>query len=511
VDWVYMLCSAGHIFPDAAPIIHHSAYLKTDARQHIDRWNMIATIGAQASGKTYLLLRMLGQDLDHISDLGPRDGDGRVEFRYLSPLERVPMAVRSAWYEETRSRGEPMPATNLDSAMPAGIFEQQLPQALEAIRELIRRTVADGDRRAADWGTTFRQPLVLRSDTRGQRTWTGLADLPGELFLPNSPHTRQQVKLRDYDGLIWVLDPAVAADALDPMVQDEIIGTVSYADVIDGSLRPGATAGVGADFVRTVRDQSQVEIGEHLALLEGPMTANSGPPLDLMVAISKCDLIHAALGTKNLNNLGDPGDVANGVAGYLGHLIRRRERRGAQDADPDADHLIQYMYGSSAVEESVRTRRIRQIAEGLIEHYSQPVAFWNLVHDGGADPITIPAAGDPDNARQLWRMTVPSIADHLEQACLPGAADRLHLRDLIMSAVGCGIAYGLGYSAPIYRLLQNDWMNLTFFLCSPLSKVPVKIEGDLITPLSGGRFPRVQERSAALTQLLLVSLRKARR
>jgi hypothetical protein len=510
VDYVYVLCGGGHIFPDSAPVLHHGAYQPGDARQQIQQWNMIAAVGAPASGKTYLLLRMLYQDLDNINDLGPSNMEGRVEFRYLSPLERVPLAVRLGWYDDTRASGHPMPATNRDGGgMPAGLLGQELPEALDKIRELIQRTVLDGARRAAEWGMSVRQPLVVRSDTHGVRTWTGLADLPGELFLPGSQSARQQVQLRNYDGLIWVLDPAVAGDALDRMVEDGLGDRATYTDVLDGSLRPGATATLGPDVVRTNRDQIQVQIGEHLSVLEGPMTVNIGQSLDLMVAVTKCDLIRTALQNKNLSDLGEPGAVASGVAGYLGHLVRRREREGPPDADPDSARLVEYLYGAVTADEEIRRRRIRQLANGLIEHYSDQRAFWNLVHEGRADQVRIP--GGPDHAILPWPIQVPSIATHLDQAVLPGAAGRLHLRDLVMSAVGCGVAYGLGYQAYLFRLLHKDWMNCTFYLCSPLTTVPVTIDGERLTPLGGGRFPRAQERSAALTQLYLTSLRKARR
>jgi hypothetical protein len=515
VDYIYLLCGDGHIFPEATPVLR-SHGPAADAKQHIDIWNMVAVVGAPAGGKTYLLLRMLSQNPNNTDGWETDQEERRLRRRKLTPLEEVVFTAWSKAYQETQATGRPMPATGgTPIAFPAGLLSEELHEALEAIRELIRLTVVDGDRRARTWGTGFRQPLVMRTDSQGDRTWTGAVDLPGELFLPDSRNVRQSVKLRAYDSLIWVIDPVVAA-ALDPFVAGSLPAEEEERKkLLGGSLRPGTTVQTPAQVIRINRDQIQIEIGQHLSLVDGLFAVDEGHSLQLLVTVTKCDLIHATLDkkgmpdAKKLTDIGRPGAVARGVFGYLAFLANRWARR-ALDTDQATARLLSYLHAGDGVDPSVRQARIEQIGRELLEHYSDRDNFWNLVHGGELDAVEIPAGSHL--AIQPWTINVPSIGTHLDQLSRPGSASQIHLRDLIMSALGCGIAYGLGHDSALFEILREKWLNLRFFLCSPLGTVPVEVEDFHLKPLDDNdRFPGARERSAGLTQLLLSVLGKVNR
>ena len=511
VEYTYLLCGGGHIFPDVVSVFTQRPNTQRPNTQRIDGWNMVAAIGAPASGKTYLLVRMLHQNLDNPDayDLSPSAG-GRVRLRQLTPLERVPLAVRAERYKRTLSEGEPIPPTNTErEGKPEGILNRALPSALEeGIRQLVIRTVVDGHRRAEEWGRTFRQPLVLRTDSQGRRFWTGVADLPGELFNPDNTQPQEAGKLRGFDSLLWVVDPVVAANALDWLKKESLPDDADYPMVLDGSLRPGASENSGHKVVRGNRDHFQIEIGRQLTLVDGIMTRGPEQNLNLFVALSKCDLIHTALRRKRLTDLGAPGVVRLGVARYLFTAARKlaEQRLTADDA---STQLLRHLHGGAAGSVAARRERIEHIADGLLAAYSDAGRFWNLVHLGRADAVVI--ADGPTMNLQGWHLCVPSLSEHLAAALVPASGQRLLLRDLVMSALGCGVMYGLGHQDAVASLLHDDWLTIRFFLCSPLGTVPVSVGDQLITPLVGGdRFPQAHERSAALTQLILAVLGKAR-
>lgn len=515
VEYTYLLCGGGHIFPDVVSVFAPGGSPGGGAQrpnaQRIDGWNMVAAIGAPASGKTYLLVRMLHQNLDNPDayDLGPSAG-GRVRLRQLTPLERVPLAVRADHYKHTLSEGMPIPATNAErEGKPEGILDRVLPAALEeGIRPLVTKTVVDGQRRAGEWGRNFRQPLVLRTDSQGRRFWTGVADLPGELFNPDDTQPQEAGKLRGFDSLLWVVDPVVAANALDWLVEESLPDAADYPMVLDGSLRPGAAERSGHKVVRGNRDHFQIEIGRQLTLVDGILTRGPEQSLNLFVAVSKCDLIRAALRRKCLTDLGSPGVVRLGVARYLFTAARNLAEQRLTADEPGAQ-LLRYLHGGAAGSAVARRERIEHIADGLLAAYSDAGRFWNLVHSGAADAVVV--ADGPTMNLQGWHLSVPSLSEHLAAALVPGSGQRLLLRDLVMSALGCGLMYGLGHQDAMAGLLHDEWLAIKFFLCSPLGTVPLSVDGQLITPLAGGdRFPQAHERSAALTQLMLAVLGKAR-
>ncbi|GAA3456966.1 hypothetical protein [Dactylosporangium matsuzakiense] len=523
VEYIYVLCGDGHVFPYSAPAFHRFGH-ERDARRRVDRWNMIAAVGALASGKTYLLIRMLNQELANTQNNFPQHNGRRVERHQLNPLEQFPLDLRSAEYNKTVSELRPMQPTQAEETRPAVLLKIQLPEAVEAIRELIRKTVLDGERRADRWGHGFRQPLVIRTTSSNQITWTGIADLPGELFSSDPGSARERAMLRAFDALIWVIDPAVAAGALDKMARAPISDEADYASVLDGSLRPGTTAVEDTRQVRADRQQDQFEIGRRLTLKDSDYIAAHGRPLEMLIAVTKCDLIRAGLrkdrlsteGGRRLDALGRPGLVRRGIGAYLAS-VTRRWRAGEIVPDEHSLRLLSYLYPSAAVQLDVVERRVNQVIDGLLDHYSQEEAFWGLVHEGQRDIVEIPGGGDM--ALPAQRIEVLSIGEHQDQSTEPGSSERMLIRDLIMSAIGCGVAYGLGHDTALFNLLQQETQRVRFFLCSPLGTVPVsRAEGQpgyaqtyRLEPMnSDDTFPYMGDQSAALTQLLLASLRKAR-
>jgi hypothetical protein len=511
VDFSYLLCGGGHIFPDATPVYRSGLQRRPDeARQSIDQWNMVAALGAPASGKTYLLVRMLKQNLDNLTQWNAPDDPDRIRLRKLSPLEELPMTSRIGKYNDTRQTGRAIQPTGTDrQATPAGLLEEQLRDALAAIQELVRRTVVDGERRAQQWGRQFRQPLVLRTDSGARRTWTGVADLPGELFDERRSNHREAGMLRAFDALLWVVDPAVAPNATEWMATESV---AEERLLLDGSLRPGTVTGygAGAEVVRGNRESIQDDIGQQVTMVDGLFATNEGRPLQMLVAVTKCDLIRAALEKPGLDlrDIGAPGDVERGTATYLSVAMDRWAK--GTGADPGATQLLTYVWGAGTTEPAVRQRRAVQVARGLLDHFSQPGEFWKLVHVGTDNEVGIP--GGDMTAEVPQHIRVPSIDEHLDSALQPGSGGLILLRDLVMSAVGCGLAYGLGQQNALFRMHSEPWITLRFFLCSPLATVPIAVDDIRLKPLDPrDSFPRVDDRAAALTQLLLAVLGRARR
>jgi len=501
VDYAYLLCGGGHIFPESAPLFSVEGPSHAEPR-HVDVWNMVAAIGAPASGKTYLLVRMLQQSLDNPSNWDSADAD-RIRLRQASPLEQIPLEFRSRMYAETITAGLAIPPTGIDTTgAPAGILATTLPEVLDAVRDVIGRVVVDGGQRSIGWGTAYRQPLVLWTDVRGRRrTWTGLADLSGEQFASDAPG-RDTAQLRRYDALVWVIDPAVHAsiDHLGDVLGDR------YAEVLDGSLRPGTTAHVNANVVRGNRASIETAIGRRLTVVDGPFAAAEGGLPRLLVAVTKGDLLHAALHRRTLDELGDRDSVRRGTASYL-IFLGRRWAEGKLITDAPTRNLLNYVYGGDEITPAVRQRRVAQVADTLLRHYSDPDAFWNLVHAGNADRVRIPSDADPETAAPEW-IDVPGIGQYVDESL--AAAGRWCLRDLVTSAVGCGIAYGLGHEEALYAVLRDPAQYPRFFVCSPLATVPASPDNEHLVPLAAAvRFPQPHARSAGLTQLLFAVLEKA--
>jgi hypothetical protein len=153
---------------------------------------------------------------------------------------------------------------------------------------------------------------------------------------------------------------------------------------------------------------------------------------------------------------------------------------------------------------------LAQYASALLHRFSYHEHWWNLVHGGGAVDVPVPE-GSHSAVQPPGMVTVPSLDEHIASALNPGGAGVLRTRDLVMSALGCGVAYGLGFESRVESMLNQRWRDVRFFLCSPLGEVPVRVDGstNLIEPLEpAATFPDLDERSAALSQLLLCLLRR---
>ncbi|MDG6109360.1 hypothetical protein Daura_09965 [Dactylosporangium aurantiacum] len=501
VDWVYVLCGDGHIFPDSS-VAGGAGRHQYRPTETVREWNMVAAIGALASGKTYLLVRMLHQELNNLENWHLRN-DNQIRRHDLSPLESLPLEIRSRAYNDTLSHGAAIsPTSAMGQGTPASILADRLPGALDDIKYLVARTVVGGERRAEEWGTGFRQPLVVRTEGRNHRMWTGIADLPGEMFADTSPGApREANRLRAFNALIWVIDPVIAAEAAG-WLTDGGLASAEYASVLEGSLRPGTIPQDGGlAALQRSRDYIQSRIGQQLIAAGGPFMEDRGERLRMLVAVTKCDLIHAALQRRRrLTDFGPPGVVLRGIAAYLAS-VAERWADGEQAVDAGTEQVLHLINPQLIVDPDERRARVIQVAEGLLYTYSLDSAFWNLVYTGGAQVVTLL----PNR-----QVTVPSIGDHLDLAMRADSFDRLLLRDLIMSAIGCGISYGMGQQAAMYGLLQDRRHSLRFFLCSPLGTVPHSTDRETLSPLAANQpFPKLEERSAALTQLLLAALGKA--
>ena len=378
----YLLCGSGHIFPSDTPIYHSGR--RQQPTKPAESWNMVAAVGPTGSGKTYLLLRALRQSLMNERFYGASDPD-RMHRVELTPLEEVPMRVRGSQYSRTLSEGAPIPATNLNlEGTPYGILRDLMPDLVDEIQRMIRETVVDGPAHAQTWGRGSRQPLVMRTATRGASIWTGVADLPGELFTEDNEFRPENTNLRLYDALVWVVDPVIA-DGGDGIIRNSAIGH-SYAEVMDGNLRPGSLATVDADGVRAERNQVQLRLGELLAGYGGKWTAERSTTQSLAVAVNKCDLIHASLDGSLPAEWKEDGTVHLGVVKYLMETATRLSR-GQRTADPDATALLNLILGDHNAQEEWRIERARAVAVDLLRHYAEPERFWNLVHVGDEDQV----------------------------------------------------------------------------------------------------------------------------
>src|SRR5204862_5050051 len=107
---------------------------------------------------------------------------------------------------------------------------------------------------------------------------------------------------------------------------------------------------------------------------------------------------------------------------------------------------------------------------------------WDLVHGGAGTKIEVPE-GEPSQILHAVEIAVPSLDEHVARSLVPGEGGVLRTRDLIMSALGCGITYGLGFGQTMDLLLRQEWRELRFFVCSTLVEVPVAVTAsDVLIP-----------------------------
>lgn len=496
VEYSYLLCGGGHIFPDP------EAAKRLGGLRPVSNWNMFAAVGAPAVGKTYMLVRVLGQVLADLDGWGLFDGEMMTVRRCeQSPLEDEPLRSRQIMYDRTRLEQLAIPPTGVGSGTPEQLLhELHYSHAVGDAKSLVKKTTVDGERRAAEWGSKFRQPITLLTEIGEQMVWTGIADLPGEMFNPSNPRLRELRTLRGFAGLLWVVDPLLAAHALDWLPYSE----QDRSAVLGGSLRPDSILDNDstAQDVRAKRASIQTSIGERLIRPGTPLVAPVGAPLQVLVAVTKCDLIREALKKgRKLTQIGRPDVVKRGVAGYLSRVTRQHSAGQVQVGD-ELVGLLRYLDAST---DGGHRNRCEQVADLLLDHYGNHERFWDLVHEGKSDKVDLYRSGGSCSEP----IAVPDIDEHLRGALRRSTAHLLQPRDFVMSALGFGIACGTGQEHAIRGILRTEWMRPQAFLCSPLGEVPLADNARKIT-LKGGAFPEENERSAALTQLLLAVLQRGR-
>lgn len=492
-ETVYWLCGDGHLYFDHRVL--------TNGRQAtaglIEDHDRAAMVGSIAAGKSYLLLRTLSQHLA----LPPEARTNTAQpIRKLvgDPVEERPMTVLKTEYQKAAEQGIPLNQTNLQAMMPVLFLANTIGQDLVDQIHRIHAELYPNAEPDPKWGNRVRQPIVQRYDVAGKRVFTSVADLPGEFYNTAAGDNRSSV-LRGYSSLLWVVDPIVVPEFRD-FLPDNVRDLVTVS-----SMRPDAPTQADLRTARLRRATQQREIANRLANDADGISDNVGKTQQVLVCFTKADLV--ALATRHgrrLSELGRHDSVIGGVANYLIHVATRASGPAGRDyVEPAAwDSIIGDLSGARH-EKANRKAMARHIARAIVEHYSDGERLWNLVHDGDEDLIDIPA-GDLD-IETSGKISVPSLEQHVAAAMTRTEAGVLRQRDLVMSALACGLVLGLDLSGAVNDLLEQHWRDVRFFLCSPFGEVPVITPGsdDHFQPMDGRDFPSLDSRSAALVQLHL--------
>ncbi|MGD9525206.1 hypothetical protein [Pseudonocardia sp.] len=511
VTSVYLLCGDGHYFmeEDLSP-----------GGEDLSQWRQhafVAALGPVASGKSYLLVRALKQPLKPQGIDHPNSGSmvhvaGVKQF----PFEVVPLDTLEEHYLRTFHANTPIPITVKDDMVPATILKEKIGPEVRAAAEALQLKVM-GYPRASQWGDTLRQPIFLRTRIDGRPVLSCIVDLPGELFdreNDNYVGFKALPMMQHCTEVVWVIDPFSSGGRFTDYLRAAVTDSDEFARIVEGSARPderraGDLKRLHDDLAN--RDGVNDRLGSDFALDFGHFCSPLGGTLYNLIAITKCDLVERALRNCRLDQLGAKGDVAEGIARYIGYVIDRNYPVLAAD---DVQELVDYLQVGAfdgPARDAAQRSRVEQLATSLLEHYSKPEQFWNLVHGGAADHIELT---NPDLVAALdeLEVSVPSLDAHVAACHQPDGGSLLQMRDLVMSALGCGLMQGLGQRARVVSLLAQRWRDVRFFLCSPLGTVPsYKSEaGGVRMPPSGDRkYPKVDEPSAGLTQLQLRIMRRA--
>ncbi|MBV9315758.1 MAG: hypothetical protein JO100_18960 [Pseudonocardia sp.] len=503
IQWRYVLCGNGHYF------LRWVSLVGEDGQQSWRYQTYVAAIGPVASGKSYLLTRTLNQSLTAIATRSGQEPRLR-RIDMSDPLESVPRRALEEHYQNTVKRGvhEPMPPTLTSELQPGRIFVDEISPRIPEAAKRLQEAVTGRARVGADvWGFAFRQPIFLRSKLRDQPVLTCVADLAGELFDTGTvgfAGADSLRLLRRCDALIWVVDP-FHSPQFEDFLREAITDETHYQRVLRGSSRPGSLMAEDSDEgALDRRSADQENLARTLANDQSPMTGNIGGTLRNLVAITKCDLFELALDKRKLSDLcSEDGGVEVGVARYLLYL----SGRDGLEPTPAVQKLINHLCGDGVYSETTGRLRREQIAGALVTHYSTSAEFWSLTHDGKPTKINVSPGRDPMQFR--YELDVPGIDEHLRAHLQPNGPNLVHMRDVVMSALGCGVMFGLGNADYVEDLLRQNWRYLQFFLCSPLGTVPLADDDrKRILPSSGG-YPKLKARSAGLTQLNLAIMREA--
>jgi hypothetical protein len=509
VRWVYRLCGDGHLFLDHIRLRGGAR----DPEWTVHDFDVVAAIGGVAAGKSYLLLRTLSQHLtisglEHIAGV---DDMVPIDNRDADWMEEAPMRLLEDHYRQMSETGMPLPPTTRRDLLPFEFLTEKV--SGDIVRQIlaIHRDLVGEDHLDPTWGQRIRQPIVKRYQIGNRQVLLAIADLAGELFDQSTINDDHQKRLlRNYGTLVWVVDPVIAGPFR------AFLPTKIEPTVVSASMRPDRAVHANPATVQNRRSSGQRKLATTLATVDSTFGADLGPTQYLLVCITKSDLVHLTLrsGRKltDLGRSGRDGDVVEGAARYLLEVAHRAGK-------VNASLVVERAAKIAVVDPIYRARHeptlsaavARQLADALIEHYSTPDAFWDLTHHGNDAIVRIPE-GDPSAVLPPGVLVVPSLNAHIAGSLTPGQAGVLRVRDLVMSALGCGIAFGLGFQKSIEQMLQQQWRDLRFFLCSPLASAPTQVKGDpdLIKPLDAESFPELDDDSAALTQLLLCLLRRVR-
>jgi len=505
--WVYRMCGDGHVFLDHIRMTGESV----STEWTVDDFDASATIGGVAAGKSYLILRTLHQHLsvNGLQNLTTADRPMQVDSHTADWLEDTPLQVLLQDYRNTEEKGLPLDPTVLRTTVPFHFLSTNVsPDLVPAVLELQEKLGGADHLDRSTWGRRIRQPILCRYSIGGRRVLVAIADLAGEQFAKSAlEDDHQQRLLRNYGTLTWVIDPAIAKPFATFIPADAV------EDTIAASVRPDEN--VTNDLRGVLHQRNSVQRGVALKLAQrtAALAANVGSRQHVLVCISKMDLVHLALRRgKRLDDLGTKDAVVEGTARYLAHVAIRFSGPNRRLVEQAALRSVIEPIARTQHEQKLFEATVRQFARAIVEHHNDPAEWWNLVHVGGGAVIGV-REGELSSVLPAGRIVLPSLDAHVAAALTPHASAVLRTRDLVMSALGCGIAFALGFGQRIESMLGHEWRDIRFFLCSPLEHAPVRVAetSELIEPRDASAvFPDVDERSAALSQLLLSLLRRMR-
>jgi hypothetical protein len=505
--WVYRMCGDGHVFLDHIRMTGEGV----GTEWTVDDFDVSATIGGVAAGKSYLVLRTLHQQLSvsGLPHITSPDRPMQVNSHTVDWLEDTPLQVLLQNYRETEEKGLPLGPTVLRTTVPFHFLSANIsPDVVPALLELQEKLGGEGHLDRSSWGRRIRQPILCRYQIGGRRVLIAVADLAGEQFAKSAlEDDYHQRLLRNYGTLTWVIDPAIAKPFASFIPED------TAEETLAASVRPGESVNNNLRGVLHQRNSVQRRVAGTLAQEASPLAANIGARQHVLVCVTKMDLVHLGLRRgRRLDELGEPGAIVKGAARYLAELAVRfsgPNRRMVEDA---ALHSIVDPIDRTRHEPNLFEATVRQFATAIVDHHANPDAWWNLVHVGGGAVIQV-REGEHSSVLPASRILLPSLDSHIAGALTPHQSAVLRTRDLVMSALGCGIAFALGFEQRVESMLGQKWRDVRFFLCSPLEHAPVRVAAtsELIEPQDASAvFPDVDERSAALSQLLLCLLRRMR-
>lgn len=507
VRMIYQVCGDGHVFLDR--LTTPGQHDLTTSR--VDQFEMIAAIGSIAAGKSYLVVRTLSQHLV-VDGLTAVDIPGTplplsvVNVDWL--LEAEPLEMLKRHYEQTEISGLPMNPTTRRYMLPFEFLRERVAAALVSqIIGIHTELLGEENVDPESWGQSICQPIVRRYRLGGKLVMAGVADLAGESFHSRSADDHHiHSLLGKYGTLVWAIDPAVCV----PFAHFLPIEAESS---ILASMRPDARLSAHTEEIRREQGVVQRHIARMLADLSA-ITQEEGAVQYLQVCVTKVDLIRLALAEgASLRKLGKPDSVASGIARYLFEVARRASGPNQTiTVEPRALDTVINRIIRLAHDKRLASLAARQVADALLTHFDNADQFWQLAHLGGGTVVPVPP-GEPEAILPAGRIVVPDLDEHVAGSLVPGQSGVLRTRDLVMSALGCGIAYGLAFDLHLEMMLCQPWRELRFFLCSPLVETPelVAESDEHIRPReTTAFFSEVDARSAALSQLLLAMLRRMR-